>query len=259
MGIKEHYQKFKSILGLGFVLAKANFKLRNEGSYLGIFWYLLNPLLVFGLLYLVFSDRLGGDIPQYPIYLLIGVIVFNFFQGATTESVKIIIGDYRGVIKSINFPRESLIIAIVIKNLFSHFFEIIFLIAVLIFFHVSLIGMLYYLPILFLLCLFIFGMSLFIAFLTVYFLDLESIWSFAMRLLWLATPIFYSISGQIRLYYLNLLNPMYYFITVARDVIAYNKVPDNLLIFGMIFYTLLSFSIGIFTFNILKNKFAERI
>ncbi|MCH7640633.1 ABC transporter permease [Patescibacteria group bacterium] len=105
---------------LSLALAKANFKLRNEGTYLGILWYLLNPLLLFALLFLIFFDRLGQNIEQYPLYLLLGIIMFNFFQQATTEATKII-DQNRHLIKSINFPKESLI-ASIISTTFSRGF-----------------------------------------------------------------------------------------------------------------------------------------
>ena len=257
--MKKYYQKIKSVLGLSVQLAIAEFKLRNEGSYLGIFWYLLNPLLVFALLFLVFSDRLGSGIAQYALYLLFGIIIFNFFQSTTIESVSSMIKENKFIIKSINFSRESLILGIVIKNLFSHFFEVAFFMVMLIFFKISLIGMIYYFFVLFFLCLFTFGVSLLLSSLTVYFSDLESVWIFAVRLLWLGTPIFYAIAGQIRLYYINLFNPMYYFITVARDLIIYGINPGAAMIYGMIFYSVLLFLTGMLIFNKLKVKFAEKI
>jgi len=256
MEVKKYLKNF---FELSLSLAKAEFRLRNEGSYLGIFWYLLNPLLVFGLLLLVFSDRLGNDIPKYPLYLLLGIIMFNFFQSSTVESATSVLKENRWLIKSINFPRESLVASIVLKNIFSHFFEIVFFAIFLIFFKASLIGMLFYFPILIFLCLFIFGTTLLLASLTAYFVDLENIWSFVVRLLWLGTPIFYSIAGQAKLYYVNLLNPMYYFITAARDLIIYAKMPDVFIISGMIFYALISFFVGVLVFNKLKTKFAEKI
>ncbi|MBD3260723.1 MAG: ABC transporter permease, partial [Candidatus Altiarchaeales archaeon] len=76
-------KKFKRLWGLSLSIAEAEFKLRNEGSYLGILWYLLEPLLMFILLLFVFSKSLGQDIPHYPLYLLVGIIVFNFFQKVT--------------------------------------------------------------------------------------------------------------------------------------------------------------------------------
>jgi len=259
INLKKPLKKIKNILGLGFVLAKTEFKLRNEGSYLGIFWYLLNPILTFGLLLLVFGDRLGNNIREYPLYLLMGVIMFNFFQSSTIESTRTIIKDNVGVIKSINFPRESLILSIVIKNFFSHFFEMVLFAILLAYFHISLVGILYYFFILFFFCLFIFGVSLTLSSSTVYLVDIENIWSFAVRLLWLGTPIFYAIAGQTKLLYLNLFNPMYYFLTAARDIVIYAKEPDFFIVSGMIFFTALSFVFGVFIFNILKTRFAERM
>jgi ABC-type polysaccharide/polyol phosphate export permease len=254
----KNWYKFKKTFGLSFQLAKAEFKLRNEDSYLGILWYLLNPLLMFGLLFLIFFDRLGHNIPHYALYLLIGIIMFNFFQKTTIEATKTI-WDNRFVIKSINFPRESLIAAIVLKFLFSHLFELILLILLLVILNFSLIGLVSYLGILIFFFLFIFGTGLILSALTVYFNDLKNIWFFASTLIWFGTPIFYAIEGQGRLFYLNLFNPMYYFITIARDLIISNEIPELWLISGAASYSLLFIIIGLVIFNMLKIKFAEMI
>jgi len=248
----------KQVFELSFVLAKAQFKLRNEGSYLGILWYLLNPILMFTLLLLVFSDRLGNNIPLYPLYLLLGIIMFNFFRQATIESTKAI-NESRFIIKSINFPREALIGSIVLKTLFSHIIEILVFFVFLLFYKAPIASIIFYPLILLMFCLFIFGASLALSALTVYFLDLENVWLFASYLLWFATPIFYAIGGQERLLIFNLFNPMYYFITVARDVIIYAKMPELWMVGGVLGYTFLSLMIGLIIFNILKHKFAEMI
>jgi ABC-type polysaccharide/polyol phosphate export permease/GR25 family glycosyltransferase involved in LPS biosynthesis len=256
MGIM--YRKIKKTLDLAIVLAKAEFKLKNEGSYLGILWYLLNPILTFALLFLVFNDRLGSGIKNYPLYLLLGIIMFNFFQTASLESLRSIIWENHFLIKSINFPRESLVFSIVFKNLFSHFFEIILFFGALIFFHLNPFLILYYIPILLMFMLFISGACLFLACLTVYFVDLDSIWNFGVRLLWLATPIFYAIGGQTKLFYLNLINPIFYFISLARDLIIYNKA-EPLFLWGSVAWSIIAFCVGFFAFSRLKNKFAELV
>lgn len=249
---------FKHTIELSLELAKAEFKLRNEGSYLGIFWYLLNPLLMFGLLFLIFFDRLGQNIPDYPLYLLLGLIIFNFFQQTTVESTNII-RDNRGIIKSINFPKESLIGSIILKFLFSHIFEIILFIIFLILFKAPVYLILFYPLILLLLCIFILGTCLILSSIAVYFVDLENIWAFVVRLIWLGTPIFYAIEGQTKLFYINLFNPMYYFITIARDLIIYTKIPELWMITITIFFSFVFLLIGLLIFNKLKIKFAENI
>ena len=250
--------KIKSFLGLSLAIAKAEFKLRNEGSYLGIFWYLLNPLLVFLLLLAVFYDRLGKAIPVYPLYLLFGVVIFNFFQQITTESTKII-RDNDWIIKSVNFPREALVGSIVLKGIFSHIFEIVLLFVFLFFFETPAINIIFYPIILFFFSFFVFGAALILSSLTVYFMDLSNIWVFLSRLIWLGTPIFYAVGGQRRLFIINLFNPIYYFITIAREIIIYSKIPETWLIYEAVGYSILFLFAGILIFNRLKVKFAEMI
>jgi len=252
------YQKLKTFFGLSWQLAKADFKLRNEGSYLGILWYLLNPLLMFGLLFLIFSTRVGQNIPYYPLYLLLGIIIFNFFQKTTLDSTNAIIRN-RSIIKSINFPRTSLVFSIVLKFLFSHVFEIFILFIFCILLKIPILGLGFYPLILIFFALFIYGACLFFSSLAVYFIDLENIWIFVSLLIWLGTPIFYAIENQSRLFTLNLFNPLYYFITISRDVVIYNKMPELWMVFGMLGYTLLALIIGFIVFGKLKNKFAELI
>lgn len=246
------------MLRLSFALAKVKFKLRNEGSYLGILWYLLNPLFLFTLLFFIFNDRIGSNISQYPLYLLTGIILFSFFQSCTFESTKTIF-ENRGIIKSLKFPYESLILANILNYLISHLFEIVIFIVFLIISKVNLIYLLIYPLILIFFGLFIYGISLTLSALTVYIPDSENIWNFFTKLLWFATPIFYEIGGQTKLFILNLFNPMYYFITLTRDILIYNKIPELWVIMGTIEYTFISLAIGIIIFTKLKKKFAEKM
>lgn len=257
--LKKYYQKIKSVLGLSFSLARANFKLKNEGSYLGVFWYLLSPIIMFVSLLAIFSDRLGNKgIPMYPLYLLLGIIMFNLFQNITSGSTGAIMSG-GGIIKSIKFPTEAFVLQIMIQNLFSHFFQIALLAAGLIIMKVSLLGILLYFFILVFFCCFIYGFSLILASLSVYFMDLPNIWSYLVKILWFSMPIFYAIGGQKKLFYVNLMNPVYYFITIARETIIYSKMPETWIIFGAIAYAGIFFAAGVLIFNKLKLKFAELI
>ena len=252
------YQKIKSIAGLSLSLAKVRFKLRNEGTWLGVLWYLLAPLLTFILLLGIFTDRLGQNIPNYPLYLLLGIIMFNYFSKISSESVKILRSN-SGIIKSLNFPRESLIGSVVLQALFSHIFIIIILLLFLLFFNIPIKMIIFYPLVLFIFSIFAFGFALILSSLAVYFFDLDNIWTFASTLIWFATPIFYAVEGQTRLGILNFFNPLYYYITIARDIIIYMKIPELIILLGGIFYSLIFLLIGLLIFNKLKPKFAELI
>jgi len=250
--------EIRRIWGLSLVLAKANFKLRNEGSYLGILWYLLNPLLMFLLLWAIFSNLVGAGIKDYPLYLLLGIVMFNFFQAVTLESTKAIRSN-KGIIKSIDFPHEAILGSVVITTLISHVFEVFMLLILLVIYGVPLWGLLLYPVVLLMFSIFSLGVALTLASVAVYFMDIDNIWSFGSKLLWLATPIFYSVEGTGWLYYVSLVNPIYYFITISRDIVIYGQMPEPLLMLGAMAFALVSMLLGLLLFGRLKNRFAEMI
>src|SRR5437764_525848 len=93
-------------------LVKTDFKLRYQGSILGYLWSLLRPLALFVILYLVFTKifRIGRSIPNYPVYLLLGIVVWNYFAEVTSASVTAIVG--RGdLLRKVNFPRYVIVLA----------------------------------------------------------------------------------------------------------------------------------------------------
>lgn len=245
-------------LMLTIALTQAELKLKNEGSHLGFIWYLLNPLLMFGLLLLVFSHNLGKNIEHYPLYLLLGIILFNTFRIITTEATQIIYNN-RLIIKSINFQKQALVASLVTKSAVTHLIEIFLFSALLLFFGLSLKALVFY-PILFLFFLiFSFGVSLLLSALTIRFMDLDNIWQFAMQLLWFATPIFYSIENNSFLEIFNTYNPLYYFISCARDILIANQLPSPTLMLGVVFSSLFALTLGEYVFMKSQKKFAEYI
>jgi ABC-type polysaccharide/polyol phosphate export permease len=251
-------RRWRRVLSLGLEIAKAVFKLRNEGSYLGIIWYLLNPVLMFFILFIIFSDRLGGDIPRYSAYLLLGIIMFNYFQSVTQESTQIIRTN-ASVIKTIPFPPIALNWSVVMVALFSHAFELLIFVVLLIGTKTLSWGILVYPLIVILFTLFCLGCSLVLSALAVYFTDLYHIWSFAVRLLWLGTPIFYSFGEDSILFKFNLLNPIFYFITIARDLIIYGDMPQIWAIAGAVGFAAVMLIGGLAIHNSLKHKLPELI
>ncbi|MGK2896606.1 MAG: ABC transporter permease, partial [Candidatus Saccharimonadales bacterium] len=106
------YQRYRYSLILLKELVITEFKLRYQGSVLGYLWSLLKPLFLFTILYFVFVFflRVGSDIPHWPVALLLGIVLWNFFGEITNNGLGSIVG--RGdVIRKINFPKYVIVLA----------------------------------------------------------------------------------------------------------------------------------------------------
>jgi len=248
----------KSSLDLSFSLAKANFKTRNEGSYLGILWYLLDPLLFFLVILMISSYITGSRAPDYPLYLIIGLVLYNFFSKTTTNSVRAIRNN-PNFVTSMKLPLVALVFSGVLTFLFGHFFEIILLIFFVIFFKASLLGVFLYFFVLIFFLVFISGLSLILATLGTYISDFDNIWAFFIHLLRFATPVFFIFQPGTLLYNLNLFNPLFHFINITRGLIMNLQLPHFLIITTLIFGSIFSLVLGLFIFNKYKNKFAELV
>ena len=252
------FENIKKILQLSFSLAKTQFKLRNEGSYLGIFWYLLEPLSFFIILLFLGGVISNNSIDKYPLYLFLGLIIFNFFL-SVTNSATTVIGRNAGFIKSIKIGPEAFVLASAFQFVFSHIFEIIIFIIFMFFYKASIVFLLFYPIIFFFFFLFALGVSFTLAVLGVYLIDLNNIWQVAGRFLFFATPIFYLIPKNTWLFYLSVFNPLYHYISISRDIIIYNTFP---VFHGMFLVAVISvfiFFLGLFIFQKNKNKFAEKL
>lgn len=253
----KYFNKLKSILGLSLSLAKANFKVRNEGSYLGIFWYLLDPLAMFFIILMLGGIISSSHAANYPAYLFLGLIIFNFFRQSTVYSTEAMAWN-SGFIKSIKVNSESFVVSGVLQATFSHLFEIIVLLIILIILKMNIIWILFYPIIFFFFVIFSLGFSFILATVGVYVNDLKNVWNVLINLLWFSTPIFYLVS-QNNIPLVNKINPVYYFIESARQFIIYNKFPSfNLMIF-IILISIFSLLIGILIFAKYKNRFAENL
>ncbi|MBN2854321.1 ABC transporter permease [Patescibacteria group bacterium] len=250
--------KIKNIIIVSFTLAKVSFRLRIENSYLGVFWYLLNPLILFFVLYLIRQSAFSSqEIESFPLYLIIGIAGFNLFKLATTESINSI-SDNPDFIKSINQIRpESLVLSAVLQALLAHMFEfVLIIILIMIISSASLIMLLYPLFLL-IFILSITGLAFMFAVIGVYVNDLNNIWIILSQMILLITPIFYKLEPDTLLYYANYLNPLFYFIESSRSIIITGSFPGNDIIIGSILLASVLFMIGIIVFKKNKLKLAE--
>jgi ABC-2 type transport system permease protein len=180
---------------LTFTLAATDFKLRFFGSALGYLWSLVRPLLLFGVLYVVFTEiiRFGAGVEHYPVYLLASLVLFTFFSEATSNGVTSLV-DRENLLRKIRFPRLVIPLAVSLHALFNLTLN---LIVVFVFVFASGIGPRLEwleLPLLVvLLALFSTGMTMLLSALYVRFRDVEPIWEVGLQLLFYGSPVLYVI------------------------------------------------------------------
>jgi ABC-2 type transport system permease protein len=181
------------LLQLSITLAVMEFKLRFFGSVLGYLWQLMRPLLLFGVLYVVFTEfvRLGEGVRFYPAVLLTGIVLFTFFSDATSRSVTAV-ADRENLVRKIEFPRLVVPLAVL---LIAYFNLLLNLLAVLVFVlatgvepRVEWLA----LPLLLLpLGFFAGGLAMLLSALYVRFRDVQPIWEVLLQVLFYASPILY--------------------------------------------------------------------
>jgi ABC-2 type transport system permease protein len=177
-------------------LVITEFKLRYQGSALGYLWSVLKPLFLFAILYVVFEKflRLGRDIENFPVYLLLGVVMWTFFTEATNNGLQSIIA--RGdLIRKINFPKYIIVISGTISALINLGFN---LLIVFVFILISGVEIsfesLLIIPLIIELYVFALGLALFLAALNVKFRDAGYLWEIFLQAAFYATPILYPLA-----------------------------------------------------------------
>lgn len=175
------------------IIAATEFKRTYFGTALGYLWSICRPLLLFGVLYLVFTEafRLGSDVPNYPVLLLTNIVVFGFFGEATGVAVTSIVGQ-EGIIRKTQFPRLVVPLAVVLTSLFNLGPNLVVVLVFLLASGVTPMWTWLLFPgLLLVLLIFTIAVSMIVASLYPRFRDVAIIWTVASTALFYATPVLY--------------------------------------------------------------------
>lgn len=177
-------------------LVKTDFKLRYQGSVLGYFWAILRPLLMFAILYVIFAKllRFGDGIPHYPVYLLTGTVMWNFFTECTNQGIQSIVqrGD---LLRKINFPKYIVVVAATATALINLAINLcVIIIFALINGVTPSLSWLLVVPLVLELYAFSLGISFLLGAINVKYRDITSIWDVLIQALFYAIPIIYPLS-----------------------------------------------------------------
>ncbi len=176
-------------------LAITEFKLRFFGSALGYLWQLMRPLLLFAILYVLFSKVLAlDDAPFYPEALLLGLVLYTFFADATKGSLGSLVAR-EGLLRKIEFPRLAIPLAVVLNALFNLALNLLPVLVFLLIDGGTVRVQWLELPILIvLLVVFSTGLAMLLSSLYVRYRDVEPIWDVFLSLIFYGSPIFYTIT-----------------------------------------------------------------
>ncbi|SMF53518.1 ABC transporter permease [Paenibacillus barengoltzii] len=237
-------------------LVERDFKTKYRRSVLGILWSLLNPLLTMIVQYMVFSSLFRFDIPNYAVYLLSGIVMFNYMAEATSQAMTCIVQN-ASLINKVYVPKYIYPFSRVLSCGVNFLLSLLALYVVILSTGMSVtyhhIAMIYGIA-----CLFIFisGLSLLLASMMVFFRDTQFLYGIGLTIWTYITPIFYpeSILPPFMITVMEF-NPMYHFIRFIRVIILNGGFPDLLAWVYCAIFAIIPLLVGICVFRKTQNKF----
>lgn len=237
-------------------LVRKDIKLKYRNSILGVFWSMLNPLLMMVVLSIVFMELFRVEIPYFPIYVLIGRILYQFFSESTNFAMDSVHVNAQ-LIKKVYVPKYFFPLSRVCSSFITTLIALLPLFAMMIATGMSFawINLLFVLPMFYLLIICL-GIGLLLSSINVFFKDVKHFYSVMLLVVMYMTPIFYPVS-IIPEQYLVLfwLNPLYPVVEIFRDVVMYQAMPDPIMHLLSVAYAVVYLIIGLFVFYKIQDRF----
>ncbi len=261
-GIKRFLYDIKTFFPLLVNLTARDFKVKYRRSFLGVLWSTLNPLFTMLVITQVFGLLLKVKIDNFATYYIVGWSIWNFFSEATSLSMSSILAG-AALIKKVYIPKYIFPLEKCLFALINLAFSLIAVVIVMLIQGVYPTWTILLAPIPVLYCfIFSIGFSLMLSALTVYFRDIQHLYSVLLTVWMYLTPIIYPMSlldGSKAMQTIIRCNPLYYYVEYFRDVMMYNTVPnlwDNLICIGIALITL---ALGCLIFSKAQKKFILHI
>jgi ABC-2 type transport system permease protein len=231
------------------VSASSEFKLKYSGSVLGYLWSILKPLGLFGMLYVVFGRffKLGAGVPHYPVYLLLGIVLWTYFSDTTLLGMKSIV-ERSELISRLAFPRVLVPVSVSVSSAITFGVNLVAFAVLL-----GLNGIvprpnwLLLLPLVLELYVVALGIALILTTLYVRFRDVGQVWELVLQLLFYASPIIYPASRLPGWFQqVTFLNPFVQISQDARAIVISSGMPTTAPdVYGTPFGELLPIAVGL--------------
>ena len=247
---------------LFYVLVRRNLKRRYRGSFLGIYWSLLNPLIMTGLYTAIlgsaFSSYYDNSILNYVLAAFTGLVVINFFSSSTTQALSSIV-ENGAIVNKISLPLFIFPASTIGANIFQLLLGAFPLLAIVTAISsrniINIIALIFPLFALILVCL---GMGLIMSALYVFFRDLPYFYELFTFLLWISSPVFYPpaiVPEQVRNFLI--LNPLFPIIESLRQISLSGELPAINLIIHAAIGGIIILTFGLVTFRFWQNQFMD--
>lgn len=235
-------------------------KSKYAGSYLGIWWAVITPLILAVCINFVFRSVFSIKIPNYTLFVLSGIIPWLFFANTFMDSA-VSFTTYSSILKQGIFPREIIPVSIVLSNLLNFLLGFVFMLPLFIMMNLRVAALLPVLAIIILLqAFFIMGLGLFFSAASVFLRDLNHLLSIGLMVWFWVTPVFYS-QKMLNLPYrvILILNPMTYYVSSFRQILFGGGVPSAVNLTAVLLLSLVSFSLGYIFFLRTEPSLLKRI
>lgn len=221
---------WRRLSSLSWLLARTKFRIAYFNSVLGPLWSVMRPLMLFAVLYVVFTQIVdfGADIPNYPVLLLLNMVLFSFFTEATGQAVGSLV-ENEGLVRKMHFPRAAIPFSTVLTSCLNLGVNLVVVFAFVLAYGVDPTWTWLLLPfILAPLILFATGVGMLLSALYVRYRDISPIWSVASTMLFYGTPVLYVVDTAPEQFQRYLLfNPIAALLEQARHWIVDPSAPGT--------------------------------
>lgn len=260
--MKRFFHNLRKYFKYAIYAARADLKSEVEGSYLNWVWWILDPLCFMLIYIFVASVVFKSSEPYFPVFIFIGLTVWDFFNRTVNGSVKIV-SNNRAIVTKIYIPKYILILQKSFVYLFKMGISWILVFGLMIIFKVPLsIQFLWFIPLLLIFYMITFGLACILLHYGIFVEDLSNITSLALRFVFYLSGIFYNIVTKVPAPYNTILircNPVAFIINAYRGILLKNKMPSLIMMGGWTLVGVILVTIGIHIIHKYENSYAKVI
>ncbi len=259
---KRFIRDIRKYFRYSIVAARSELRAEVANSYLNWLWWVLEPFCFMLIYTFIFGYVFGAREPYFPVFVFIGISMWDFFNRMINQSVKLVKNN-KAIVSKVYLPKYILALTKLWVNGFKMMVSFGIVLVMMLVYRVPLTwNILYFGPVLLLLLLFCFGCSCWLLHYGVFVEDLSNVVNIFLRIVFYLTGVFYNVEKRIPAPYGELMtkyNPMAFFLESMRNALLYGKVPHRKLMLGWLAVSLVLCATGIWKIYRNENSYVKTI